>query len=89
MFDIKNSNNFILGCSEFAAMRKFFSANVIFIALSLLTTPKTFSQKTEALMLEPTFTVNFSTETKWSYSLGLANREFLSMKLMPIIFLKT
>jgi hypothetical protein len=77
MFDLKNSNNFILKCSDFAAMKKFFSANVIFIALFILTTPKAFSQETEALMLEPTFTVNFSTETKWSYSLGLANRGIL------------
>lgn len=43
----------------------------------LLFSKTAFSQDAEALMMEPEFTVHISTETRWSYSIGLANRGIL------------
>lgn len=45
--------------------------------LLLFTAPGAFSQDAEALMMEPEFTILFSTNTRWSYSIGLANRGIL------------
>lgn len=45
--------------------------------LIFLCASNAFSQSAEALMMEPEFTVSISTDSKWSYNLGLANRGIL------------
>ena len=45
--------------------------------LFVLCSSHAFSQDAETVMLEPEFTVRISTETRWSYSFGLANRGIL------------
>ncbi len=42
-----------------------------------LNTFSSFSQNARTLMMEPEFNVSISTESRWSYSLGLANRGIL------------
>lgn len=45
--------------------------------LILITAGNAFSQDSQALMLEPEFNVRISTDSRWSYGLGLANRGLL------------
>lgn len=42
-----------------------------------LVTSNAFAQSAQTFMMEPEFTVLLSTESKWSYSIGLANRGIL------------
>lgn len=58
------------------ASKTFFLLQLL-LPFFLFFTTNTFSQDTQALMMEPEFTVHISTETKWSYSFGLANRGIL------------
>ena len=48
-----------------------------FCLLFLLGFAQTSAQDAQTIMLEPEFSVRISTETKWSYSFGLANRGIL------------
>lgn len=49
----------------------------LFIVVFFINGPSIFSQELQAILLEPEFEVVASTNTRWSYSFGLANRGIL------------
>lgn len=67
--------------SSFLRKKKVLLLKFIIPFLFLLDSSNVYSQEIETLMLEPELNFSFSTKSRWSFSLGLANRGILLEKI--------